>query len=244
MQNKLCSITSNQTIVTISNHTKYSIAYFLPDISTSNFKVYYAPLKKYNFVESQNDNQQIFNSLCLEHGKYILLVCGNRHEKGAYRACRVLFSLIENNIRIPQNIKILVLGISNFKPYKKLVKGNSQFIFHGYVSTNDLEVLYKNAYLFLYPTLNEGFGYPPLEAMKYGTLCACSANSAITEIYGDSVIYFNPFDEIEMCNRILQCFDEEVRREKSKKIAERYKLIRERQENDLSLLIQEIINNV
>jgi glycosyltransferase involved in cell wall biosynthesis len=112
---------------------------------------------------------------------------------------------------------------------------------HGYVFPEDLEILYKNACLFIYPTLNEGFGYPPLEAMKYGTLCACSANSAITEICGDAVLYFNPFDEIEIGIRVLQSFDEEIRKEKAVKMTARYQLISKKQEHDLDLLVEDII---
>jgi len=239
------SITANQTIITISNHSKYSIAYFFTNIDISRIEVLYPPLKQYNTIRydivENKINSEVFNSLFLEPGKYILLICGDRIEKGAYGACVVLYKLIKNHSRIPENIKVLVLGISNTRPYRKLIKNNQRFCFHDYVTTEDLEILYKNAHLLLFPTLNEGFGILPLEAMKYGTLCACSANSAVTEIYGDSVLYFNPFDEIEIGNRILQSFDEEIRKEKAQKMSVRYKQIRERQEKDLNLLIQKII---
>jgi glycosyltransferase involved in cell wall biosynthesis len=86
--------------------------------------------------------------------------------------------------------------------------------------------------------MNEGFGASPLEAMKYGTLCACSANSAITEIFGDSVLYFNPYDDVEMGIRVLQSFDENIRREKNEKIKARYAFIRERQEADIDALVE------
>jgi glycosyltransferase involved in cell wall biosynthesis len=67
----------------------------------------------------------------------------------------------------------------------------------------ELELLYQNAYVFLYPTLNEGFGYPPLESMKHGTPVICSAITSTTEVCGDAVLYFNPFSVDEMKNRIL-----------------------------------------
>ena len=238
--NKLFSLTSNQAVITISNHTKYSIAYFFPKINISTINVLYPPLKKYNF--SNNINTEIITSFSLESGKYILLACGNRSEKGAYRACRVLYNLMKNQGGIPESMKFVILGISYCKPYRKLVKNNPRFLFNDYVSTETLEALYKNAHLFIFPTLNEGFGITPLEAMKYGTLCACSANSSITEVYGDSVLYFNPHDETEMCIRILQSFDENIRCEKANKMLERCKLIRKKQDQDLDLLIQNIIS--
>jgi glycosyltransferase involved in cell wall biosynthesis len=233
--NKLFSLTTNQTIITVSNHSKYAIARFFPQINRSCITVLYSPMKKY---EPAADNESIVHSLSLKPGKYILLISGGRSEKGAYRACRVLHTLIQNRGGIPDDIKIVVLGVSHAKPYRKLTQNSSRFVFHDYVPAEDLEILYKNAGLFVFPSMNEGFGYPPLEAMKYGTVCACSANSSLTEIYGDSVLYFNPYDEIEMSIRILQGFDEGIRAEKREKMPDRYQLIREKQEQDLNLLVR------
>jgi len=234
---KLFSVTSNRTIITVSNHSKYAILYFFPKLNNSQINVLFSPAKKLQ----QTDNiSKIIHSLSLELGKYILLISADRSEKGAYRACKVLYSLIKK-VKIPENIRVAVLGVVNKKAYLKLTKNSSRFEWCGYVSSEDLEVLYKNAHLFLYPTLNEGFGYPPLEAMKYGTLCACSANSAVTEVCGDAVLYFNPFDETEMSVRIMQSFDEKIRNEKTEKINERYQLISNKQKKDLDLLVQEII---
>jgi len=236
---KLLSVTKNQTIITISNHSKYAISYFSRNVDLSRIKVLYSPLKEFNYDESKD--AETLKSFSLEQQKYILLVCGHRNEKGAYRACRVLHKLISNS-RIPDDIKVVVLGVSYDRYYLKLTGNNKRFKFHGYVPTEVLESLYKNAHLFLYPTLNEGFGYPPLEAMKYGTICACSANSAITEIYGDSVIYFNPHDDTEMSIRILQSFDEDIRNEKIKKLSARYQQIIEKQKQDLDILVKTIIS--
>jgi glycosyltransferase involved in cell wall biosynthesis len=237
--NKLFSLTSNQTIITVSYHSKYSIAWFFPKINSSQIRLLYSPPKICNL--SNNKNTEILNSFSLESGKYILLICGDRSEKGAYRACRVLHKLIKKHGGIPEDIRILVLGVSYKKTYRALTENSRRFELRDYVSTEDLEILYKNACLFMFPTFNEGFGYPPLEAMKYGTLCACSANSAITEVCGDSVLYFNPFDETEMGIRILQSFDSEVRKEKAEKMTARYQLIGKKQEHDLDTLIKDVI---
>jgi len=238
--NKLFNLTNNQTIVTVSNHSKYVLSYFFPSLDVSKFRVLYSPLK---FQEPINCNEeQILKTYSLDPKKYILLVGGNRSEKGAYRACRVLYNLINKNIRIPNDIKIIVIGVSLFKSYKKLTKNNHRFVFFGYIPSIDLEILYKNAQVFLYPTLNEGFGYPPLEAMRYETICACSANSAVTEVCADSVLYFNPHDETEMSVRILQSFDKDIRKIKKENLIERYKQIKARQENDLNLLVREILS--
>lgn len=237
--NNLFSLTSNKTIITVSNHSKYSILYFFPKLRETEIKTLYSPAKKN--INSQINDTNILESLSLIARKYILLICGDRSEKGAYIACNVLYKLIKQK-KIAEDIRVLVLGVSYNKHYKKLTKNNNRFVFYNYVSYEDLEVIYKNAHLFLYPTLNEGFGYPPLEAMKYGTLCACSANSAVTEVCKDAVLYFNPFDNIEMSIRILQSFDENIRTEKKEKMAIHYQLISKKQKNDLDSLIQTIIS--
>jgi glycosyltransferase involved in cell wall biosynthesis len=66
-----------------------------------------------------------------------------------------------------------------------------------HVSVND-EILYqyyKNASLFVYPSLYEGFGIPPLEAMSCGCPVACSDTSSIPEVVGDAATFFNPYSE-------------------------------------------------
>jgi glycosyltransferase involved in cell wall biosynthesis len=138
-------------------------------------------------------------------------------------------------------MKIIVLGVSYKKYYLQFTHSSQHFIFTDYVPATTLEILYKNAHLFLFPTLSEGFGASPLEAMKYGTLCACSANSAITEIFTDSVLYFNPDDDTEIGIRVLQSFDDGIRKEKREKMKQRYEEIREKQNSDLEELINTIL---
>jgi hypothetical protein len=232
---RLFSIAKNQSIITVSVHTKYSINYFFPDIKLPPIEILYSPQKTIH-AESVNE-EFILKKYTLMKKKYILLIGGDRHEKGAYRACKALYKLFSTNSSL-NDINVIILGISNKEIFEKIINNSKKFIFSGYVSASELETLYRNAHLFIYPTLNEGFGYPPLEAMKYGTLCACSANSAITEICGDSVLYFNPYDDVEMGIRVLQSFDKDIRYEKVEKMKARYALIREKQDRDLNTLVK------
>jgi glycosyltransferase involved in cell wall biosynthesis len=63
--------------------------------------------------------------------------------------------------------------------------------------------LYANAAVFVYPSLYEGFGIPPLEAMSFGCPVACSQTSSIPEIVGDASIFFDP-NSSESISRALE----------------------------------------
>jgi glycosyltransferase involved in cell wall biosynthesis len=93
----------------------------------------------------------------------------------------------------------------------------------------------------LYPTLNEGFGYPPLEAMRHETPVLCSAVTSLTEICQDAALYFNPYSQREIRNRVLMLAkNEDVYREYVGRAKERYSVVAQRQDQmleELSALI-------
>lgn len=87
---------------------------------------------------------------------------GNRWEKNNLRAVMAFDRLVTDG-RLPQDVKMIVTGIRD-NIFKYRVKNPDRFVFLGYVDDDVLEQLYTDAYLFVYPSLNEGFGYPPIEA--------------------------------------------------------------------------------
>ena len=71
--------------------------------------------------------------------------------------------------------------------------------FLGYVQEADLRVLYSAAKLFVYPSLYEGFGLPPLEAMACGAPVITSNTSALPEVVGDAAILIDPYNSEKLC---------------------------------------------
>jgi glycosyltransferase involved in cell wall biosynthesis len=71
--------------------------------------------------------------------------------------------------------------------------------FVGYVQEADLRVLYSAAKLFVYPSIYEGFGLPPLEAMACGAPVITSNTSALPEVVGDAAILIDPYDSEKLC---------------------------------------------
>lgn len=71
---------------------------------------------------------------------------------------------------------------------------------------------YKNASLFVYPSLYEGFGIPPLEAMSFGCPVVCSNTSSIPEVVGDAALLFNPYSvESIRENIICALYNEKIK---------------------------------
>jgi alpha-1,3-rhamnosyl/mannosyltransferase len=73
-----------------------------------------------------------------------------------------------------------------------LCKNNIHFT--GFITEDDLPALYSAALAFVYPSLNEGFGLPVLEAMACGTPVICSNSASLPEVAGDSALFVSPMD--------------------------------------------------
>jgi glycosyltransferase involved in cell wall biosynthesis len=77
-------------------------------------------------------------------------------------------------------------------------------IFTGYVPDADLPAIYTGADLFVFPSLYEGFGLPPLEAMACGTPVVCSNAASLPEVVGDAAIMVDPYDVEGLAEAMLR----------------------------------------
>jgi glycosyltransferase involved in cell wall biosynthesis len=77
-------------------------------------------------------------------------------------------------------------------------------ILTGYVADEDLPALYRAARAFVYPSLFEGFGLPPLEAMACGTPVVTSDVSSLPEVTGDAALLIDPNDESALANALIE----------------------------------------
>ena len=86
-------------------------------------------------------------------------------------------------------------------------------IFTGYVPDEDLPALYAGADLFVFPSLYEGFGLPPLEAMACGTPVVCSSSSSLPEVVGDAAVMVDPYDVEALAEAMHRVLSDAVLRE-------------------------------
>jgi glycosyltransferase involved in cell wall biosynthesis len=86
-------------------------------------------------------------------------------------------------------------------------------IFLGYVPEEDLPHLYSVAAAFIFPSLYEGFGLPPLEAMACGCPVVASNAASLPEVCGDAVRYVDPYDVESIAQGIHEVLTDEVMRQ-------------------------------
>lgn len=90
--------------------------------------------------------------------------------------------------------------------------------FTGYVSDEDLPALYSGAVAFIYPSLYEGFGLPPAEAMACGTPVITSNGTSLPEVVGDAAVLVDPENVASIADAILRVASSEtLRREMSRR---------------------------
>lgn len=99
------------------------------------------------------------------------------------------------------NVKFIKVGSPENLPQAEQLRKQVQqmgladsVLFYGHVSDEDLALFYNLADLFVFPSLYEGFGLPPLEAMACGTPVVCSNAASLPEVVGDAAILVDPYD--------------------------------------------------
>lgn len=185
----LLSRTCNR-VITVSNFSKSEILKKYPRLK-GRIDVVYNISPEIDEKECVNYNSQ--------YGEYILLVSSLDPRKN-------IKSFIEAfNMSKMQGYNLVVVGGSGkaFKiDYPSLDFPNIHFL--GYVDDEKLISLYKKAHLFAYPSLYEGFGIPPLEAMSMSCPCIVSNVASLPEVCSDAVLYFDPYSIESMTSAIKQ----------------------------------------
>lgn len=84
-----------------------------------------------------------------------------------------------------------------------------ELIFPGFIDSSELPYFYNGADLFVYPSLYEGFGLPPIEAMACGTPVITSNVSSLPEVVGEAALTVNPYDTLALAETILKVLSDD-----------------------------------
>lgn len=193
-------------ILTVSNYSKKDIMRFFPNFpedkiivtplaANDNFK----PLSKDYCKKYIKDNFKIENNFILYLGGF----SSRKNVKELILAYEKIRKDLNNNCKLVLGGSIKDEGLI----LKELVinKGLSDdIIFTGYLEDSILPIFYNACEAFIYPSLYEGFGLPPLEAMKCKCAVITSNVTSIPEVTGDSCMLINPNDTDSISSSILK----------------------------------------
>lgn len=116
-----------------------------------------------------------------------------------------------------ESLKLVIIGdeISRYQGLRRAVhqhKLHKHVRFLGFVSPETLAVLYRVARVFVFPSLYEGFGLPPLEAMYVGTPVVTSNVSSLPEVVGDAAILVDPYSPASIAEGMRRALTDETLR--------------------------------
>ncbi|TAN43405.1 MAG: glycosyltransferase family 1 protein [Nitrospirae bacterium] len=186
------SIRSADHIITISDASRKALVDVMR-ISEERISVIYPAADGYMPLD-KNDSALYISEKYQTNKDYVLTVSTIEPRKNLPMLLKI-FSKFKHS-----GIQLLIAGASGWKnsaifaEYRRLGFSEDQVRFLGYVPDEDMNRLYSGARLFLFPSIYEGFGIPPLEAMAAGTPVITSNSSSLPEVTGDYGMLLDPHD--------------------------------------------------
>lgn len=202
-------IENSKSILTVSEYSKKDILKFFKGYPED--KIFVTPLSANNEFTPMDKikcRELIQNKFNFKD-PYILYIGGFSARKNVKGLINAFFK-IKNNLSKKYK---LVLGGSlkdegiNLKNYCDTLNLSEDVIFTGFLENSDLPILYNGAEIFVYPSYYEGFGLPPLEAMKCNTPVITSNTTSIPEVTKDSAILIDPLIEDELSQSMFNLLE-------------------------------------
>jgi glycosyltransferase involved in cell wall biosynthesis len=214
------AIKKAKKIIAVSNFTKNDILkhYKVPE---NKIVVTYEAAEEANDIHDEKNDKEILQKYGIIKS-YILYV-GNAYPHKNLEALILAFKEIYG-----EDLSLVLVGKEDYF-YKKLKeKTNKEKIrnitFTDFVPDEELDAIYENSLFYVFPSLYEGFGLPPLEAMARKIPVASSDHPCMKEILGESAFYFDARKKENIKKAILELYkNEEIRKDLSKRGYEKTK---------------------
>ena len=215
----------------ISQSTKNDLCDYRPDLNPA--QIFVAPLGAADSFRPCTDVGAL-STVKQKYGippetEYLLSLCTLEPRKNLDQAIRC-FARVVKQERL-ENLRLVLVGPKGwdydhiFAAMSESEKISDYVIFTDFVADEDLSPLYSGALAFIYLSLYEGFGLPPLEAMQCGTPVITSNTSSLPEVVGDAGKMFDPMDADGICQAIVDVYScPELRSTMRQRSLERAKL--------------------
>ena len=172
----------------------------------------YAPRRSFRPLP-RADTDQTRTRLGIEE-PFILFVGTIEPRKNLITLLRAFAEVIQNTDLRPQLVIAGQKGwlMDDVSIYVNSESLSDRIVFTGYVSDHDLRALYSSCAVCVYPSLYEGFGFPPLEAMSCGAPVIVSDIPVLQEVIGESAVRVPPLDVQKMAESLVEMLRDEGKR--------------------------------
>ncbi|MBA7706615.1 D-inositol-3-phosphate glycosyltransferase [subsurface metagenome] len=205
-------------IIADSKSTKDDIIKFFKIDPAKVKVVYLASDSQFKKLANQEKDKKVLKKYGIDK-KYILSA-GTIEPRKNYPTLIKAFNYIKHNNN-DFNYRLVIVGRTGWKSEatyreRELSPYKDDILFIGRVSDKDLVQIYNQAEIFVYPSLFEGFGLPPLEAMSCGLPVIASDSSSLKEVVGNAGILIPPDDFKEISKQISYILKNEKIKKKLK----------------------------
>jgi glycosyltransferase involved in cell wall biosynthesis len=182
-------------ILTVSEASKRDILHFF-NVPPEKISVVYNAIDERFWVEPPAEEVERVRQRFQLHQRFVLYAGTIKPHKNLVRLIEAFAQLRTGPF---EELKLLIIGdeISKLPALRRAVhshKLHKHVRFLGFLPDDTLAALYRLADLFVFPSLYEGFGLPPLEAMASGTPVVTSNVSSLPEVAGDAAVLVDPYD--------------------------------------------------
>lgn len=182
-----------ERIVTVSEFTKRDLLNYFPQLPSSKITPILLGVEKHGTL--LEDGVAVLEKYKINR-PYVLFVGTVEPRKNIITLIKAMTKLWD---RGECSHDLVISGkygwmYNNITEFISRSRHKDKIILTGYVPDEELPYLYKNASLFVYPSVYEGFGLPPVEAMAYGIPVICSDSASLPEAAGDAALYFRAYE--------------------------------------------------
>jgi glycosyltransferase involved in cell wall biosynthesis len=200
-------------VVTVTSYAKDQIAKYSGIDAANIVPIHIGP--KSSIAENEFSAGIDHSVESLLQKKYILHVGTIEKRKNLTTLLKAFELYLQNNT---QDLYLIIVGQKSNKPTLKddavfeIVAASSllkeRVVFTGYLSDSQTAQLYKHAVLYVFPSVNEGFGIPILEAFAHKVPVLVSNNSCLPEVAGNAAIGFDPYNPDALSTLIAQTLND------------------------------------
>jgi len=197
------------TIVAVSHRTRENILSLYPESAPKIKVIHHGVDQRFRPLEIVPKREVFLGAFGIPDEPFVFFVGSLRRKKNLSHLLDVFSDLASGR----SNVNLVLSGVRNtaWSDIKEKVSApplEGRVFFPGYVPEPDLNILYNMAECVVYPSMYEGFGLPPLEAMACGTPVVTTTGGAIPEVVGDAAAVVDPLDREEMLKAMLKILED------------------------------------